>query len=210
MIAWIIVIVLLLLFLLLPVGADVSYEAELLTVKICAGLLRIQIIPGKKKSDAPAAESVAEKPKKEKVKTPKKENRLKITKDDIVTLLKIVFRTLRRFRKHLSIDVLKLWWAAAAEDPYDAVVQFGALNAGISTLLPLAEEVLKIREKDIRTAVDLEAAKPQITARVAATIQIWEILFIVIFAGAAAAAWYLKKRRQARRAARAAAQKGTE
>ena len=206
-----IILVLLLLLLLMPVGADVSYAEGQLTVKAKAGLIRIQIVPGKpKQKEKPKAEqenTVGEK--KEKVKKPKSEKKLKLTKDDIFTLLGIVLRTLRRFRRHLSLDLLRLHWTAGAGDPYDAVIQYGAMNAGLSTLLPLAEEVLKIRERDLQTAVDLDAQAPRIDARIVATIQIWEILFIVIFAGAAALSWYLKKRKQARRTKKAAEQKGT-
>ena len=213
MLVWIIVIAVLLLILLLPVGADVRYDRGALILKVKAGLLRFTILPektGRKAKKTPKAEQKTEKPKKEKVKIPSDQKKIRLTKEDIPTLLGIVFRLLRRLRKHLSIDRLKLWWAAAAEDPYDAVVQFGALNAGFSLLMPLAKDVLKIREEDIRTDVDFEAKQPQIIANVVATIQIWEILLIVICAAAAAGSWYLKKRKQSRTAAKAAAQKGME
>ncbi len=207
MLGWMIVIVLLLLILLLPVGIDAAYASGALTLKLKTGPIRIQLLPAKKKK----------KPKQRKEKPTRADQdssghddagKLRLGRDDVLTLLRLVLRTLRRFRKHLSVDLLRLYWIAAAEDPYDAAVQYGAMNAALTAVIPLAESVLKIREKDVRTDFDFEARSPVIDARAVATLQVWEILFIVLCAGAAAVSWYLGKRKQARIAAKADAEKG--
>ena len=197
--------VLLLLILLLPVGADVSFIQDILTLKLKVGLFRWKLIP--KKAIGKNDKTVDEK-KEGKKDQAKHGFKLKINKNDLVKLLNILFHTLHRFRMHLSIDLLHLNCIAAATDPYDAVLQFGALNAGFGAILPLAETVLKIRERNICTSVNFEIHKPQIEVRVIATLQIWEILFIAICAGTASAVWYLKKRKQARTAAKTASKKG--
>ena len=209
MLVWIIVVVLLLLILLLPVGADLAFSQEILTIKLKAGPLRWKLFPSEAKKPSESAPEAQDKEKKKNDKA-KSGFQLKIGKDDLSVLLKILFRALRRFGRCLSVDLLRLHWTAAADDPYDAVLQFGALNAGFGAMLPLAETVLKIREREISTDVDFEAHKPRIDARVIATLQVWEIIFIAVCAGAAAAAWYLRKRKQARTAAKTAAKKGTE
>ena len=207
MLAWIIVLVLLLLFLILPVGVDAAFAQSLFTLKVKLGPLRFQILPGK-----PGKEKKEKKPKEPRPKKPKDEKKSKLTlnKDDIFTLLGIVFRMLNRLRKHLSIDLLRLHWIAGAPDPYDAVIQYGSLNAGLNTLYPLVRKVVHIREEDLRTDLSYEITASEIDARVVATFQIWEILLIVICAGAAALRWFLKKRRTARGARRPMEQKGTQ
>ena len=205
MLAWIIVIALLLLFLLMPVGVVFRYQQQEITLKVKIGLFKLKILPAKAK-----AKPKAPKPKKEKVKVPKDQKKLRLNKDDIFTLLKLLFRTLRRFRKHLSIDFLRLYWTAAAEDPCDAVMQYGGLNAGLSTLMPYVHEVLKIRNEDICTAVDFEHSAPQIEAELAATLQVWEILLTVNCAAFTALGWYVRKKKLDRAAAKNAAQKGSE
>lgn len=207
MLAWIIVLVLLLLFLILPVGVDAAFARSQFTLKVKLGPLRFQILPGK-----PGKPKEEKKPKEPRPKKPKEEkkSKLKLNKDDIFTLLGIVFRMLNRFRKHLSIDLLRLHWIAGAADPYDAVIQYGSLNAGLNALYPLARKVVHIREEDLRTDLSYEITASEIDARVVATLQIWEILLIVICAGAAALRWFLKKRRTARGAQRPMAQKGTQ
>ena len=210
MLALIIIFAVLLLLLILPLGVNVVFRQQILCLKLKIGPLKLQILPSKddkKKEEKPPKEP---KPKKEKVKVPKDQKKLKLTLDDIFTLLKIVFRALHRFRKHLSIDRLKLYLAFASEDPYDAVVQFGAVNAGVSTLMPYVHDVLKIRDEDIRTTVDFEQPKMQIDAEVTATLQLWEILFVVNCAAASVLVWFVKKKKLERTAAKAAEQKGSE
>lgn len=198
LLAWIIVLLLLLLLLILPVGVDFRYDGAI-ALKLKLGPIRVGLLPKAEKPASGKAEAKPDpKPKKEKVKTPKSEKKLRLNKDDIFTLLKTAFRALGRFRRHLSIDRLELNWLSAAEDPYDAVMQFGWLNAGLHTLMPYVHEVLKIRGEDIRTAVDLELKKPQITAAVTATLQIWEILLIGFCAVGSVLKWYLKKKKQER------------
>ena len=212
LLAWIIVLVLLLLFLILPVGVDAAFARSQFALKVKLGPLGIRILPGKegkKKEKKPKEPRPKQEKPKQEAET-KKKARLKLTKDDIVTLLKIVFRALHRFRTHLSIDLLRLHWTAGAEDPYDAVIQYGGLNAGLNTVYPLAHKVLHIREEDIGTDLSYGLTKPEIDARVVATLQIWEILLIGICAGAALLRWYWKKRRNARGADRPMAQKGTQ
>lgn len=205
MIGWIIVVVLLLLILLMPLGMDISYAEDILTLKLKAGPVRWKLIPGKAKDKPDSLNQTQKDDRKDKTKSGVK---LKISKDDLSTLLTILFRTLRRLGKHLSVDYFRLHWTAAASDPYDAVLQFGALNAVFGAVMPLATNVLKIRERDICSDVDFEVFKPTIDARVLATLQIWEILFIATCAGSAIAVWYLRKRKQARAAAKTASKKG--
>ena len=212
MLAWIIVLVLLLLFLILPVGVDAAFAQSQFSLKLKLGLLRFRIIPGKEGKQRKEKKPKQPRPKKPKEQSGETEQKpkLKLNKDDIFTLLGIVFRMLNRFRKHLSIDLLRLHWTAGAEDPYDAVIQYGGLNAGLNTLYPLAHSVLHIQEEDLGTDLSYELTKPEIDARVVATLQIWEILLIGICAGAAVLRWYWKKRRNARGADRPMAQKGTQ
>ena len=205
MTVWIVIIVLLVLFLIMPVGVDAVYSGQVFQLKLKIGLIKLSVIPGNKdkKQKTP-------KQKEENVKIPPEEKKLRLTAQDVLQLLKVVFSTLGRVEKHLSFDRVRVYWTAAAEDPCDAVMQYGGINAGLSVLMPYVHEVLKIRDEDIQTAVDFELQKPQIDAAVTATLQIWEILLVVNCAGAAALKWYVRKKKQARTAEKLAVQKGTE
>ena len=204
MIALCIVLAVLVLILILPVGVDAAYIDSAFSLKAKAGPARIGILPKKERPDKPEKKK---KPKEQKEAPEGKEHpKLKIGLADIKELLGFALKALGRFQRALSIDVFMLHMVSGAEDPYDAVMQFGYLNAGLSALSPLFHKVVKIRKEDIRTAVDLELKRPLIEARLAATLQIWEILYIGICAGCAFLRWFLRKKKEAKAAARAGAE----
>lgn len=198
MLALVIIVVLLVLFLILPVGVDAAYDGAVFALKAKAGLVKIQILPKKEKPPKPEGEK---KPKKEKKKKREQEHKpkQKLTLDDILELAGIGLKALGRFRRSLSVDKLMLHMAAAAPDPYDAVLLYGRVNAGLSALSPLLHRALKIREEDIRTCVDTEPGTMFLEARVVVTLQIWEILYIAFSAGFAALRWLIKRKRKIRK-----------
>ena len=198
LLALVIIVVLLVLFLILPVGVDAAYDGAVFALKAKAGLVKIQILPKKEKPPKPEGEK---KPKKEKKKKREQEHKpkQKLTLDDILELAGIGLKALGRFRRSLSVEKLMLHMAAAAPDPYDAVLLYGRVNAGLSALSPLLHRALKIREEDIRTCVDTEPGTMFLEARVVVTLQIWEILYIAFSAGFAAWRWLIKRKRKIRK-----------
>lgn len=208
MLGWIIVIVLLLLILIMPVGVRAAYDGGI-SLRLKLGPVGVRLLPRKKKRPKPerkknAKRETSEKPKKSG--KPKK----KLSLADVRTLAQIALRALHRFRVHLSIDALRLHVVAAASDPYDAVLLYGRVNAGLGVLLPEAHRVLNIRDERISTDVDLESQTLCIESEITATLQIWEILLIVNCAGAALLVWLLRRRKQARADAKAQDRKELE
>ena len=120
------------------------------------------------------------------------------TLQDILALLRIALTALGRFRRSLSIDLLRLHILVAAPDPYDAVVRFGALNAALGVLAGPAHKALKFRKEDVRTDVNVQSEEGSISLQLVATLQIWEILRIVFCAAYALACWWLGKKRAAK------------
>ena len=200
LLALIIILVLLILFLILPVGADAAYDGAVFILKAKAGPIKLQLLPKKEKPPGAAGE---EKPKQKKEKKQKREEehkpKPKLTLDDIFELAGIALKALGRFRRSLSIDTFMLHLAAAAPDPYDAVLLFGRVNAGLSALAPLLHRALKIREEDIKTCVDTEPGTMFLEAHIVVTLQIWEILSIAFSAGFAALRWLGKKKKETRK-----------
>ena len=202
MIGWCIVLLILLLILIFPVGADAAYsrEGSWLTLKL--GPFRKTLLPGNGK-EKPEKKKHKKENKKEaqtapEEAPPKKKRKLRL--DDLLTFAEIALDTLRRTCAHLSIDLFCLDWTAAAADPYAAVVQYGRVNAVLGALSGPAHRVFHFRKEDVRTSLDFEAEKPAISARLVLSLQIWEILLIAICAGIAGLRWYLNKKRTERAA----------
>ncbi len=194
MLAWIIVLAVLLLLLMLPIGADAAFGDDGFSLELKLGPLRRQLLPSqkpkaknaKKKKRRDASVSADEK---------KPKRKMKLTLDDILELLHIALKTLDRFRLHLSVDLFQLHWIAGAEDPYDAVLQFGRVNEALGLLRPSAHRVLNVRRDDLLTELDFAADRPKISGRIILSIQIWEIILLALCAGGSAAGWYIRKRR---------------
>ncbi len=203
MLVWIIVIVLLLLFLACPVGIDAACTQDKRHLKLKIGPFRKKLLPAekKKKPQKPAAEDKQEeKPREEKKKR-------KITLDDILTLAEIALDTLHAFRMHLTVDRFLLHWTTAASDPYDAVQQYGRINAVLGIMAGKAHASLTIRDEDIQVELDLTRDKPLIEVCLILSIQIWEILWIGLCAGAKGLRWIWNKKRNERAAAAAASER---
>ena len=194
MTAWIIIVIVLLLFLMLPVGVDAAYRQDTLFLNIKLGLLRFRILPVK---DLPKAHDKKKK-KKDSKDGRKQKSKLRPGKDDIVDGLRLVLGLLSRFRRHLSADLLRLHFVCAAPDPYDAVMQYGYVNAGFSLLSPLLHRILNIRDEEIVLDLDVTAEKLGIDARLVMTLQIWEIFYLGFYGGIGFLRWFLAFRKAAK------------
>ena len=208
MLVWIIILALLVLILAFPVGVDAAYDPGAYFLKLKLGPFRLTLLPRKKpgkKKEKPEKPNSEEAPQEQ----PKKKEKMRFTLDDILTLAEIGLDAIRRFCRHLSIDRFLLYWTAAARDPYAAVLQYGRVNAILGTLSAKARSDWKVRNEDVQTSLDLEAAKPVIRTRLVMSIQIWEILLVGVCAGWAGARWIIRKKRNERNE-RAAAADATE
>lgn len=196
---------LLLSLLITPLGLDLSYFDGVFALKLRVGPLRLTLAPRKQKAD-----SKPKKKKKKKKPAPtgegaaaKKPGRFpKPGLADIFELLGIVFRLLGRLRRFLSIDELTLHLVTGAEDPFDAVLLFGRLNAGLGALAPIFHSAFRVQKEDIRLGADVSpGAAMAAEGRLAFTWQIWELLHAVSYAGLGLLKWYLPKRREQKEAA---------
>lgn len=210
MIVWIIVLLVLLLILICPVGIDAAYQASQFSLKLKIGPFRKALFPREKRDKKKKKKEKQEKPepKEPEEEQPKKKQRF--TLDDILTLAEIGLDALHRFRVHLSVDLFLLYWTAAAADPYDAVMQYGRINAALGSLMGKAHAALKIRDEDVQTTIDLTLDHPKIETRLILSIQIWEVLLIGIAAGAAGLRWMIRKKRDERAAASAATERSKQ
>ena len=200
MLVWGIVLAVIMLLLLTKVGVQVRYGDELaLSAKV--GLLRIRILPAKKKK--PKEKKPEKKKKKKRKKKPKaaeghEKKKRKLTLEDILDIAKLGLKALGRFGRALRLDRLHLHLCVAKDDPYDTVAQYGYLNAALGAGLPLLHRAFKIKDEDITTAFRFDAAETALQAEVIATFRIGAILRIVLCAGGGFLVWLIRRKRRAR------------
>lgn len=162
----------------LPVGVDGRYQSGKAMLFFKIGPLHLQLYPWKSNR----------RKRKDKIKMRQKKTRQNNAASRLVQdkrknyrfLLKILFRTLQRFRRKLCINYLMLHYTAASSDPCDTVMQYGKACALIEGVFPLAKQIFHIKKQDIILDLTFETTKPIMNWRVEMTLHIWEICILSV------------------------------
>ena len=153
--------ILVLLVLLLPMGAEVSYRGSL-RVRLRIGLLRLSVYPPADGKTAGGSRKKSERrPTQEKKTSRRLPNRRQIAYT-LDTLLPALFQSLSRLGRRLSVPVLRLHIAFGGEDPADTALLYGKAQAASAALVPALERLVRVRETDLRFSADYDA--PQTVA----------------------------------------------
>ena len=195
LVGWIILGVLvglIVLVLLIPVGADLRYEDGVIRVSLKAAFLKLQLIPKPKKAKQEKPEE--EKPKKEKKpkeEKPKAEGSEKkrafpFNAEEILDLLKTLFKGMGHFSRKIKVDRFVLHWIAAGYDPYHTARLFAVVNAGLSELAPVCTERFHCRDSSVWTDIDFTREDMFFEFGLTMTIRIGQILMagLIIAVGA--------------------------
>lgn len=194
---------------LLRVGVRIAFGDEL-RVTAMAGPVRIQLLPRpdkpekeKPKKEEPSGEK---KPEGEK----KKERRLDLTKEDVRTALPAVWEALKKglgkTRQRLRIDPMQVSAVlGGAIDPAGAAELYGYVNAGMWTVMPQLERLMRIPDPRLHVEVDFDASELRLTGEVGVTLQIRDLLAIGLAFAKPVLRWYLamQKRHSAQEKAQA-------
>lgn len=176
----VIILLLLALIMLIPLGVCASYDSGGLMLKVRVSAYKKQIFPResepKPEPETESAEDAGENA--EKVK-----KRLSLSIDEWSSLLKIVFKTLRRFKNSLTFDKIFLRFIAASSDPFDTVRIFNAVNSVVGAAVPFFESGFKVRQRDIFIDADMSADKCSYSFELALSVRVGQVLVIALAAG---------------------------
>lgn len=201
--------VLLLLVLLLPARVQVMLRQEKFFLWVGLGPFRLRLLPWKEKkpkkqkksekpeeakpqnrepppSPPPQAErpGVAARPapqiRKEKESTPVSGGMGKLDIPYIMDLIHLGLSAMGQFRRALRVDRFLLDCAIATGDAAKTAMAYGAAAAGVGMFLPLLEENLRVRKKDIQVICDFEGTESQIFLEVQVSALVFQLLIIGI------------------------------
>ncbi len=79
------------------------------------------------------------------------------------------------------MDVLELDFVAGGEDPGDAALLYGRVNALLGMTLPLLEHHVQVKDRRIHTAVDFQAEAVQISFRAAVSLTQGQLLALGVW-----------------------------
>jgi hypothetical protein len=161
--------VIIFLIMMIPIGADIGYENGQLSLsaKVCGVFLQLlpkseekkkekKKKPGKEKEEKPEEPPAEEE--KEKGGKKKKKLNLDFTFDEIMDLLKKVFRGLGKLFR-IKVDRFLLHYTAAGDDPYKTALFFGKVNAALNTLAPICRKRFACRDTDVWTDISFTEEK---------------------------------------------------
>lgn len=201
--------VLLLLVLLLPARVRVMLRQEKFFLWVGLGPFRLRLLPWKekkpkkqKKSEKPeeakpqnrepppSPPPQAERPgeaarpapqiRKEKESTPVFGGMEKLDIPYIMDLIHLGLSAMGQFRRVLRVDRFLLDCAIATGDAAKTAMAYGAAAAGVGMFLPLLEENLRVRKKDIQVICDFEGTESQIFLEVQVSALVFQLLIIGI------------------------------
>ena len=188
--------IILLLFLILPVGVEAEYDQGNLTVLLKVWALKFRIFPlpaWMSRRSEKKREKAKAKPASEKEEEPEKEKKQGVIKFDM-ELLQMGLDAARNFKNKLKIDVLIIRVVAAAQDPFNAVMMFGGISAAFGNLVPMLENNFNCKERELLVTLDLNLQAPVIYFKVALTIRIYQIFALGLSFGVKFFKYYRKLR----------------
>ena len=201
--------VLLLLVLLLPARVRVMLRQEKFFLWVGLGPFRLRLLPWKEKKPKkqkkpekpeeakpqnreppPSPPPQAERPgeaagpapqiRKEKESTPVSGGMEKLDIPYIMDLIHLGLSAMGQFRRALRVDRFLLDCAIATGDAAKTAMAYGAAAAGVGMFLPLLEENLRVRKKDIQAICDFEGTESQIFLEVQVSALVFQLLIIGI------------------------------
>ena len=200
------VLLVIVIILLIPVGAEAEYDRPGATVWLRIGGIRKTLYPRPPK---PEGEEKTKKEKKkekpEKADEPKKGGTLQL----IMQLIPVAIEALGRFKRGLIIKKLTLWFCFGGDDPAKVAMSFGGASAGAGLIVPMLQRNFRIKEIDVQNGVDFTSAETTVYAHADIRIRIITILAIAVTAGIKTLKIFAARKKEAKAsAAKPEAEKG--
>lgn len=205
---WIIggILLLLVLLSLVRVGAVLSFGEEL-RVRLRLGPAKLTLLPRRSKGQAEAGKEAekAQKAAAGRREKPKKKAP-SITARDILDALPALFESLkaglRKTRRRLRIDPLRIAVVLGGDDPADVGELYGMVSAAMYTVMPQLERLTYMPDPRIHLEADFTAAQTRAEGTVGLSLQIRDLFAIGWAFGRPLLRWFLHFRKNS--AARAA------
>lgn len=181
---WLIALGILILIGFIPVGVRVKYNSEGPLVRLIVGPVKYTLVPGKKKEKKPKKEKKAKKKDELQTQPPpapkekKKQTGGKLT--DFIPLVKVALDFLGDFIKRLKFNRLEVKLILAGDDPCDLAMNYGRAWAALGNLLPLMDNGLNIKKRNLEIECDFTADETLVIAGADVTITVGRTLALLL------------------------------
>ena len=171
--------ILLVVFLILPLGVFAEYDSAGLRAKLIIGIFRLRIYPRKKPG----------KNRKDKEKNERFETAISSDKktngsfEAFMSLIKLVIDVLNDFRHKITINNLVFNLILAGDDPCDLSVNYGRCCAALGAVTPQIERLFRIKKRKLEVQCDYTADRPKVAVQVDIRIPVYKFLLLCCFHG---------------------------
>ena len=194
-----IVLAILVLIALLPVGGAVEYGEDGLSAHLVIGPARILLYPRAKK---PKKEKRGKPPKKKKPKKGKKqpeEADVQAKKGGKLPMLRELLQLglgfLGEMRRKLLVRELTVYFTYGGAEPAETAIRYGKTGAAAHAVMPLFDQLFRVRKQDVRIIYDAAATEIAVYARAAITIRIGQTAALAVRYGVRALKILLAQRK---------------
>ena len=178
MMVWLILLILLTLFLLLPVGVFAEYDIDGLQVKLIAGFVRITIYPRRRQNNKKSIKDNGHF-----AGTKSGKRKAAGSFEAFMEALHLVLDVLKDLRKKIQVNYLAFNLILAGEDPCDLSVNYGACCAALGAVIPQIERLFVIKKRDTQIQCDYTAEKTKVSAQIDITLPIFKLISLCCFHG---------------------------
>ena len=181
---WLIALGILILIGFIPVGVRVKYNSDGPLVRLIVGPVKYTLVPGKKKEKKPKKEKKAKKKDELQTQPPpapkekKKQTGGKLT--DFIPLVKVALDFLGDFIKRLKFNRLEVKLILAGDDPCDLAMNYGRAWTALGNLLPLMDNGLNIKKRNLEIECDFTADETLVIAGADVTITVGRTLALLL------------------------------
>ena len=181
---WLIALGILILIGFIPVGVRVKYNSDGPLVRLIVGPVKYTLVPGKKKEKKPKKKKKAKKKDELQTQPPpapkekKKQTGGKLT--DFIPLVKVALDFLGDFIKRLKFNRLEVKLILAGDDPCDLAMNYGRAWAALGNLLPLIDNGLNIKKRNLEIECDFTADETLVIAGADVTITVGRTLALLL------------------------------
>lgn len=205
---------------LVPVGVRVRLTGRDAEVDLRLAWLSIRLYPQppekaeKEKKPSKNAKPAEQQPKpaEQKPKPAKPRPALHVSRADVLDAIRTLWpplkRALERTRRGIRVSPMELRITlAGAEDPAEAAVRYGKVQAAVWTGMPVLENLLEIRDPYVGVRIDFNAQETRAEGTIGVSARIGTLLRAALGVGIPALRWLLRfrKRQTAAKPAEAAA-----
>lgn len=172
----------------IPLGVNVSYDAQGPLVRVIAGPVRFTVFPRlkkEKKKQKPKAEKTEPIPAEPAPQNPpvppkpteeKKDSQKGGSILDFWPLVQLLFRFLGDFRRKLRVNHLELKLILAGGDPAGLAINYGRTWAAVGNLMPQLDRLFVIKKRDIEVECDFTGSETLVIAGLDLTITLGRLL----------------------------------